>query len=255
MQTIVNPLSVALVAILALLLLWLLTRRRGFLTTVVVVTLLLWLAATPWLSRSVQSLLEHRAGEAIAESLPRADAIVVLGGTLLPPDASGGAANLSSAADRLVYAAQLYALGKAPVILISGGNSAGAASNAESVHAGALLASWGIPESAILTETESINTYENAVYSKLMLDQHGLKTVLLVTSAMHMPRALATLRSAGINATPAPTDFEASGPGPSGLDAWIASPAALEVTSRVLKEYVGWLVYRNRGWITGDQGA
>lgn len=255
MQTIVNPLSISLAAILALLLLWLLTRRRGFLTTVVVVTLLLWLAATPWLSRSVQSLLEHRAGEAVAESLPRADAIVVLGGTLSPPAASGGDANLSSAADRLVYAARLYALGKAPVILISGGMRDGAASDAESVHAGALLAGWGIPESAILTETESINTYENAVYSKLMLDQHGLKTVLLVTSAMHMPRALATFRTAGITATPAPTDFEASGPGPSGLHAWIANPAALELTTRVLKEYVGWLVYRNRGWISGDLAA
>jgi len=255
MLMILNPLSAALVAVLVLLLLWLLTRRRGFLTTIVVVTLLLWLTATPWLSRSLQSLLEHRAGEAIAESLPRADAIVVLGGTLSPPGPSGGAANLSAAADRLVYAARLYALGKAPLILISGGNSAGAAGDAESVHAGALLAGWGIPESAILTETESINTYENAVYSKLMLDQHGLKTVLLVTSAMHMPRALATFHTTGIKATPAPTDFEASASGPSGLRAWIANPAALEVTTRALKEYVGWLAYRNRGWIAGDSGS
>jgi uncharacterized SAM-binding protein YcdF (DUF218 family) len=255
MQMIINPLSATLTAVLLMLLLWLLTRRRGFLTTVIVLIMLLWLAATPWLSSSVQSLLEQRAGEAAAESLPRADAIVVLGGTLSPPGAAGGDANLSAAADRLVYAARLYALGKAPVILISGGHSGGASSDAESVHAGALLAGWGIPESAILTETESINTYENAVYSKLMLDQHGLKTVLLVTSAMHMPRALATFRSTGINATPAATDFEASGAGASGLAAWIASPAALEVTTRALKELAGWLVYRNRGWISGQAGA
>ena len=253
-----NPLSAAVVAVLVLLLLWLLTRRGGFLIAVVVVTLLLWLSATPWLSRNLQSLLERRAGEAATESLPRADAIVVLGGTLSPPGASGGDANLSAAADRLVYATRLYELGKAPVILISGGHGSGVgvdAMDAESVHAAALLAGWGIPASAILTETESINTYENAVYSKLMLDQHGLKTALLVTSAMHMPRALATFRSAGIDATPAATDFEASGPGPSGLLAWSASPAALEVTTRALKEYVGWLVYRNRGWIGGGDGS
>jgi uncharacterized SAM-binding protein YcdF (DUF218 family) len=253
MQMLFNPLSATLIAVLLLLILWLLTRRNGFLVAIVVVNLLLWLSATPWLSRNTQSLLEHRAGGLSAESLPRADAIVVLGGALSPPEPAAADANLSAAADRLVYAMRLYKLGKAPVVLIAGGNADGTgAANAESVHAAELLGEWGIPASAILTETESINTYENAVYSKLMLDQHGLKTVLLVTSAMHMPRALATFRSAGIEATPAATDFEASGSGPSGLANWAADPAALAVTTRTLKEYVGWLVYRSRGWIAGD---
>lgn len=246
---IVNPLSATLLGILLLMLLWMLTRRAGFLKAVVVLALLLWLAATPWLSHSMQSLLERRAGETRADSLPHADAIVVLGGILSAQGTAGGEANLSSAADRLVYAAKLYALGKAPVILISGGAGGGESSKAESVHAAALLAAWGVPSSALLTETESINTYENAVYSKLMLDRRGLKTVLLVTSAMHMPRALATLRSAGIDATPAVTDFEAGASGSSTLSAWVASPGALEVTTRVIKEYVAFLVYRYRGWI------
>jgi uncharacterized SAM-binding protein YcdF (DUF218 family) len=70
-----------------------------------------------------------------------------------------------------------------------------------------------------------------------------------------MPRALATFKSAGIKATPAPTDFEASGPGPSGVIAWTANPAALEVTTRALKEFVGWLLYRNRGWITAEAAS
>ena len=253
MQMLFNPLSATLIAVLLLLILWLLTRRNGFLDAIVVVNLLLWFSATPWLSRNTQSLLEQRAGGLSAESLPRADAIVVLGGTLSPPEPAATDANLSAAADRLVYATRLYKLGKAPIVLIAGGNVDGTgAANAESVHAAQLLGEWGIPASAILTETESINTYENAVYSKLMLDQHGLKTVLLVTSAMHMPRALATFRSAGIEATPAPTDFEASGSGPPGLANWAADPAALAVTTRTLKEYVGWLVYRSRGWIAGD---
>ena len=253
MQMLFNPLSATLIAVLLLLILWLLTRRNGFLVAIVVVNLLLWFSATPWLSRNTQSLLEQRAGGLSAESLPRADAIVVLGGTLSPPEPAATDANLSAAADRLVYATRLYKLGKAPIVLIAGGNVDGTgAANAESVHAAQLLGEWGIPASAILTETESINTYENAVYSKLMLDQHGLKTVLLVTSAMHMPRALATFRSAGIEATPAPTDFEASGSGPPGLADWAADPAALAVTTRTLREYVGWLVYRSRGWIAGD---
>jgi len=246
-----NPLNAALLAILALLALWLLTRRGGFLVATVVVVGLLWMMATPLVSGSLQSLLESQTAELPAEALSKADAIVVLGGTLSPPATRESDANLSAAADRLVYAARLYALGKAPVILISGGHGGGAM-DAESVYAAALLAGWGVPASAILTETESVNTYENAVYTKLILDQHQLKSVLLVTSAMHMPRALATFRSAGVDATPAATDFEASGPGPAGLAAWMASPASLDVSTRVLKEHVGQLVYRSRGWMGGD---
>lgn len=251
-----NPLNAALLAVLVLLALWLLTRRGGFLVATVVVVGLLWMTATPLVSGGLQSLLESGSTELPAEALPKADAIVVLGGTLSPPATPESDANLSAAADRLVYAARLYALGKAPVILVSGGHGGGgAATNAESVHAAALLTGWGVPADAILTETESVNTYENAVYTKLMLDQHQLKSVLLVTSAMHMPRALATFRSAGVDATPAATDFEASGSGPGGLAAWIASPASLDVSTRALKEFVGRLVYRNRGWIAKDPGS
>jgi uncharacterized SAM-binding protein YcdF (DUF218 family) len=247
-----NPLSAALLALLVLLLLWLLTRRGAIVVAMIVIVGLLWLLATPWASRNLQSLLESRAGELPAEALPEADAIVVLGGALSPPAAPRSAANLSAAADRLVHAAKLYALGKAPIILISGGHEPDAGvMDAESVHAAALLDSWGIPSSAILTETESLNTYENAVYTKLMLDQHNLETILLVTSALHMPRALATFESAGIDAIPAATDFESSAPMASGLEVWVANPAALEGTTRALKEYIGWLVYRQRGWIAG----
>lgn len=247
-----NPLNAALAAVLVLLLLWLLLRRGVFLIAAVSVIALLWLLATPLVSDGLMSLLEGQTPELPAEALPSADAIVVLGGTLSPPATPESDANLSSAADRIVYAARLYALGKAPIVLISGGGGGGDPMQAESVHAAALLSEWGVPESALLTETESINTYENAVYTKLMLDQHDLQKVLLVTSAMHMPRALATFQTAGIDATPAATDFEASGPGPSGLAAWVANPASLDASTRVLKEAVGGLVYRSRGWIGGD---
>jgi uncharacterized SAM-binding protein YcdF (DUF218 family) len=76
-----------------------------------------------------------------------------------------------------------------------------------------------------------------------------------VTSAMHMPRALATFRSAGVEATPAATDFEATRSRASGLYNWIANPAALAVTARALEEFAGWLVYRQRGWIDGDEDS
>jgi uncharacterized SAM-binding protein YcdF (DUF218 family) len=65
-----------------------------------------------------------------------------------------------------------------------------------------------VPENAILLEIESRTTYENAVFSKRLLEANGLEEIRLVPSALHMPRALATFRSLGITAIPAPTDFE-----------------------------------------------
>lgn len=249
-----NPLSGSLLALLVLVVLWMLTRRSLLLVAVVAVVAVLWLLATPFVSRGLQSPLESRAATGPVTALPQADVIVVLGGALSPPSSPRGDANLSAAADRLVHATRLYERGKAPLILISGGHAgAGGRMDAESVHAAALLSDWGVPESAILTETESTTTYENAVYSKRLLERHRLDRVLLVTSALHMPRALATFRSAGIDAVPSATDFATLTAPASGLENWIAEPAALEGTTRALKEYLGWLFYRRRGWITNER--
>jgi uncharacterized SAM-binding protein YcdF (DUF218 family) len=108
---IVNPLSTALLTTGVFPLLVLLGRRRGFLIAAIVVILVLWLAATPRMSHGLEFLLESRHADVAAEALPMVDAIVVLGGMLSPPVSVGGDANLSAAADRLVYAARLYAPG------------------------------------------------------------------------------------------------------------------------------------------------
>ena len=112
---------------------------------------------------------------------------------------------------------------------------------------GELLRAWGVPEEAILLETESRNTDENALYSKRPLEAHGLKHILLVTSALHMPRALALFRASGIDAVPAPTDFEVVDRGDRTLMPWLPDAAALEGSTRAIKEYLGLGVY----WIQG----
>jgi uncharacterized SAM-binding protein YcdF (DUF218 family) len=96
--------------------------------------------------------------------------------------------------------------GKARFVIASGG--ALRKGPAETYAMAALLTAWGVPQEAIILETASRNTYENAINSKRLLEAHGLHQVLLVTSALHMPRALALFRALGIDAGPAPTDFE-----------------------------------------------
>ena len=109
------------------------------------------------------------------------------------------------------------------------------------------LADLGVPPEAILLEGRSRNTRENALYTAEILSAEGIDRVLLVTSALHMPRALATFRAAGIDAEPAPTDFEVM-PEPAHLMRWLPDAEALSDSTRALKEYVGWWVYRWRGW-------
>ena len=62
---------------------------------------------------------------------------------------------------------------------------------------------------------------------------------MLVTSALHMPRALALFKAQGLQVTPAPTDFEAGEETPSGLLAWLPDAGALNGSALAMKELVG----------------
>jgi uncharacterized SAM-binding protein YcdF (DUF218 family) len=113
----------------------------------------------------------------------------------------------------------------------------------------ALLAEWGVSKKNIIIETESLNTYRNAVNSKPLLNKQGVKRVLLVTSAIHMPRALATFRTLGINAIPSPTDYMETNQKKYEIKDFLPNIDALGDTSLAVKEYLGMMAYRWRGWI------
>ena len=76
-----------------------------------------------------------------------------------------------------------------------------------------------------------------------MLRQRGIGTAILVTSALHMPRARAQFEREDLTINPAPTDFEAAGP-PLDLTDFLPSAAALDKAGRAMKELVGWWAVR-----------
>lgn len=209
-----------------------------------------------WLSNQLVKSLEWQ--NLPTASLPTADAIVVLGGGIRPQIPPRPAVDLSEAGDRVLYGAQLYREGKAPLVVMSGGRidwKGGGPSEAGDMAT--LAETLGVPAAAILQEPKSLNTYENAVEVKKILQARGLQRVLLVTSALHMPRSLAIFQKQGINAIPAPTDFLVTNQEIQEVD---GSPQAiilnvlpdsdrLQQTTRAIKEYVGLVIYRLKGWL------
>ncbi|NEP13374.1 MAG: YdcF family protein [Symploca sp. SIO2C1] len=190
--------------------------------------------------------------------LPTAQAIVILGGVTRSVAKPRSEVDLREQGDRILSGAQLYRQGKAPLVIASGGRIAWRSGGApESADMAEILKFMGVPESAILQDSESLNTYENAVNVKQILDERGISSVLLVTSAMHMPRALKVFQRQGIEAIPAPTDFlvselelrEPSISSQATILSLLPSADQLDKTTRVIKEYIGIVVYRVRGWL------
>jgi uncharacterized SAM-binding protein YcdF (DUF218 family) len=70
-----------------------------------------------------------------------------------------------------------------------------------------MLQEWGVPKDAILMEGASENTRQNATMSYETLAPRGIHKILLVTSAMHMPRAAAVFRKAGFRGDSSPRRF------------------------------------------------
>ena len=247
----IYPLGFALVvSILAMGILRLSPRWARFLLLVAVGVL--WVTSMPIVADYLNWTLERQYPPLAVEDTPTADAIVVLGGGVSGPAPPRLTLDLSDAADRVLHAARLYRAGKAPVVVVSGGVIPWLGSDIpEARSMQTLLQEWGVPGGSIQTEGASRNTHENAVFTRQLLVEQGLHRVLLVTSAMHMRRALATFTSAGIDAVPAATDYTVTYRDQRTLIDFLPDAKALSRTTDAIKEYIGYAYYRWRRWIMG----
>ena len=249
LQQFFNPLSfcIWLIIISGLLTLW---RKKLGVTLLFLTAALLWISSTPALSSHFLAYLERQYLPIPVSKCPKADAIVILGGGVGAAEYPRIEVDLTDASDRILHAARLYKAGKAPLIIATGGANTWLGTKIqEAFTMDKLLREWGVPESVIVREGNSLNTHQNAVNTKRLLNQKKLKTILLVTSASHMPRALATFRSAGITAIPSPTDYKIVDQEKSFVLSFLPDIGSLGGTTLALKEYLGLLVYRWRGWI------
>jgi uncharacterized SAM-binding protein YcdF (DUF218 family) len=155
----------------------------------------------------------------------------------------------------------LFRDGASGVVLVTGGSIEWLTPQGVGPEANAmvsLLTFLGVPGDAVWLESESRNTYENALFSKRMLAEAGMDEVLLVTSAMHMPRSMMLFQAQGLRVRAAPTDYLVSDAEWRHL--WRGGPTAtlvnlmpnveyLTYTTRALKEYIGIFIYDLRGWL------
>ena len=241
----VYPLGLALLLVCLALLAIAENRKRAAIVLLAASVVVLWVASMPKFSSFLRGTLVDGFSPMPVANYPEADAIVVLGGVVNAPEQAVHEYDLNQRADRLLHARRLYRAGKAPWIIVSGGGGEGRVPEADLMAA--VLVELGVPAAAIVREAQSRNTRQNAMLTRAVTERRGFHRILLVTSAFHMKRALATFRAVGIEAIPAPTDFEVDGDEFEILQ-WLPEAEALYQTTYALKEYIGLLVYRLRGW-------
>jgi uncharacterized SAM-binding protein YcdF (DUF218 family) len=223
-------------------------RRSGWVPTLAAVAWL-WVWSMPVTSDALRASLERRYDYWPVESVPRADAIVVLGGAF-SAHASWPYPSASGPVDRYWHAARLYHAGRGQRILLSGGRDPRRPANPTEAQSGArFLADLGVPAERLLLDNEARTTQQHVAHVAALLKAHGLESFLLVTSASHLRRAEAVFRAGGLEPIPVATDFRV-GPDPvRRLRRYLPSANALAGSTAAVHEYVGYWFYRLRGWI------
>jgi len=231
-------------------------RRQLAMGAAIAALIVLWAGSNAWVATRLVQSLEWQ--NLPPDPLPNAEAIVVLGGSTRPADFPRPWVDVTEAGDRVLHGAQLYKAGKAPKLILSGGRIEWRGGGPpESDDMAQIAEAMGVPRADILEDPTSLNTYQNAVNVKAILQREGIDRILLVTSAMHMPRSLAIFQKQGMDAIAAPTDFlisarrvaEVSGSRQAILLSLLPDAEHLDNVSRAMKEYIGLLVYRLRGWL------
>ena len=152
--------------------------------------------------------------------------------------------------NRLITALNLYKKGIGKKIILTGGSGKLLGDKyGEAEYVAPFLKTLGLPDSTFIVENKSRNTWENAIFSKQIVDSlQKNASCLLVTSALHMPRSKSCYDKAGLPTTIYPTDYYSQRsdnlfklffePSSSKLYAWEA----------LLHEWIGVITYKIKGY-------
>jgi uncharacterized SAM-binding protein YcdF (DUF218 family) len=178
------------------------------------------------------------------------DVAIVLGGGMINIDSENERMSFRHNTDRIMQAVDLYHKGKVDKILISGG--AGHLIFRNVIEADLLVDFFsrnGVPDSVLIAENKSDNTYQNAVNSKLIVDSMEVSSVLLITSSLHMRRSRAIFIKQGFDFDIYPTNQLVGNLRYDPLYLLIPSPDALKRWDMLIHEVWGYCVYKVMGYL------
>jgi uncharacterized SAM-binding protein YcdF (DUF218 family) len=174
-------------------------------------------------------------------------AAIVLGGFTIF-DAKGKG-YLSGTSDRFIATSTLYHLGLINKIIVSGGDGSINQENPkEADFAKYMFIQNGVKEEDVFAESQSRNTFENATFSKRILDSlHLQPPFVLVTSALHMPRAAGVFKKAGLDVVTYPSAYQIVKSRNSIGDYIVPSIDTLVQWRGFLREFIGYWIYKITG--------
>lgn len=222
---------------------------------------ILYLASNNVVSEGLVRSLERQVMP--PDPVPRADGAIMLGGGIQPRAWPRTTSEVGEAGDRILHGARLVHEGLADWLVCSGSSGENAFTEQTEAEAMQEMLVWlGVEPGQIILDIKSRTTYENAVESLPLARDRGARSVLLVTSAAHMPRSLAVFRSQArrlgmedLEIIPAPCDyFEIE---PEKWPPWyfrlarcvVPTAEALYRSTLMIHEYYGLVAYRLRGWL------
>jgi len=179
------------------------------------------------------------------------DVGIVLGGGMITIDKEFNRMTFRNNVDRILQAVSLYKSGKIKKMLISSGS--GSLMFRDMLESSLLkryLVSIGIPDTAMLIDSVSDNTYQNAVNTAQILKKentHG--KLLLITSSIHMRRAMACFKKAGLTVTPYSTNKQTGRRIFDFGHFFIPSIDAIDSWDKLIHEVAGYLMYKIAGYL------
>ncbi len=243
------PAGVITLLLVAALIWW--KKRKVSKLFILLALLILFLAGNRWISISLVRSLERQYPPMADKT--QADVVVVLGGGTEAAQYPRQMVELNGAGDRVTYAYSLYQQKIAPLILLSGGSVdwQGTRTTSPAEDMAGLLTMMGLPSDAMILQSKSLNTQEDARFSARIIKENGYSRVVLVTSALHMPRSVKLFAAEGINVIPAPVDYTISDQEWKDLFTWqwenvliniLPTSSNLKSTTSSMKEYIGMFV-------------
>lgn len=204
-------------------------------------------ASMPLTANSLIAWLESRHPAPVLAARPGPPpTVLVLSGGWFRPLQGGGYQVMLTRADRarIDAAVDLHRRLGARLIFSGAPLPDGSDSVAQQMAAQALR--LGVPAAQLAVETRSVNTHQNLLFSRQQFALDGVAPVLLVTSALHMPRAVAVAQRLGLAVQPVPCDFRAE-PALRKWQLWLPSNDGAAALEEVLHELLGLWAYRLSG--------